>query len=712
MLFFGKASVLTAFIAVGVCTGSVARAEMPGPFGSELQSATGKLTPAISESCEPDSYGVTVRLYTQWLADHDRRFIERTNAAGRLEEPFRFDRQRNEPYPLGLACDGQGGFVVLWVRGIESCVRVRAFGKDGKPLSKPQLLTSSCNEQEHGITQLDYSNGAYRVLLPVPTPRGDALTFLRLAEDGSVVQRTRLGRIRAHWQRWTALANNDAAILAWMRRGNVNGRVLGLDGTTRTEQFRLSLAAPGATYLSSVEDLHDGTMIVWWKSHWQMGTIGRRVAVSTSIPPETTTTTTLPEDCDIPWFDPVERLQPQAKDQQPHWAWPPSIAAGPSGTAIAVWLRKVRITPDRHKYSLDASYSRRDPASGTWSKRRVLAGSENIVDWPQVVTDGAGLWMAMWPEVREGKCVLVSAHSDDDGLHWGTPRLSVTGLPAGCSSSEFDLAADPAGAWIAAWHGYDASGSARGVQVSRSFDRGQSWSQPATAVALETAPWGKIEVAGNGTWGAAWVITVPEFADRSQLLFSRSLDDGATWTTPVVVAGPPSIAADGDQLLADLATDGDNRWIITWTSTSSLAGTIGGDSDILISRSTDDGLTWSAPAAVASYAGSDDADDLFSKIATDRRGTWLLTWSTAFPVAGASGFDADVALASSTDAGLTWTPPVAVDGRADEDKRLDFWPAVAAFGEKQWVTAWLRQNDNRGSGGIAVMGATGAPVCE
>jgi hypothetical protein len=43
-----------------------------------------------------------------------------------------------------------------------------------------------------------------------------------------------------------------------------------------------------------------------------------------------------------------------------------------------------------------------------------------------------------------------------------------------------------------------------------------------------------------------------------------------------------------------VTTDGQGTWVAVWDSTDSLGGTIGTDGDILVARSTDGGLTWTA----------------------------------------------------------------------------------------------------------------------
>ena len=54
-----------------------------------------------------------------------------------------------------------------------------------------------------------------------------------------------------------------------------------------------------------------------------------------------------------------------------------------------------------------------------------------------------------------------------------------------------------------------------------------------------------------------------------------------------------------------MTTDGAGNWVAVWDSGDSLGGTIGTDHDILVSRSSDAGATWTAPAALNTNAATD-----------------------------------------------------------------------------------------------------------
>jgi hypothetical protein len=95
-----------------------------------------------------------------------------------------------------------------------------------------------------------------------------------------------------------------------------------------------------------------------------------------------------------------------------------------------------------------------------------------------------------------------------------------------------------------------------------------------------------------------------------------------------------------------VTTDG-ATWVAAWHSYDSLGGPIGTDSDILMARSTDAGLTWSAPGALNSNAATDAGGDFYPQVTTDGA-TWVVVWYSYDSLGGPIGTDYDIFFARGT----------------------------------------------------------------
>lgn len=196
---------------------------------------------------------------------------------------------------------------------------------------------------------------------------------------------------------------------------------------------------------------------------------------------------------------------------------------------------------------------------------------------------------------------------------------------------------------------------------------------------------------GAGTWIAVWYSNepLPGTGTDTDILFARSTDDGATWSAPAALNASAFGDTRGDAN-PDVATDGTGTWVAVWDSNGSLGDTIGSDDDILFARSTDDGLTWSAVGTV-NHAITDSGADVEPRIATDGAGKWVVVWETTDGLGASTGNDRDIASATSSDGGLTWSAPTSVNTSATTDSKGDFGPHVATDGSK-WIAVWRTQD--------------------
>lgn len=157
----------------------------------------------------------------------------------------------------------------------------------------------------------------------------------------------------------------------------------------------------------------------------------------------------------------------------------------------------------------------------------------------------------------------------------------------------------------------------------------------------------KISYGPDGTlyalYAVAKVVPGRRFPMSSLRLARSNDDDGVTWRTPVTIA---SDSAFGTRNFHALHVGADGDLYVAWLESSQ------GKSRTFLTRSTDGGTTWTPPALADT---TQSCPCCRTAIATGRDGTLYLAWRTVL-----AGNVRDVVVARSRDRGLTWSAPVRV----------------------------------------------------
>ncbi|MBI5504643.1 MAG: exo-alpha-sialidase [Deltaproteobacteria bacterium] len=215
--------------------------------------------------------------------------------------------------------------------------------------------------------------------------------------------------------------------------------------------------------------------------------------------------------------------------------------------------------------------------------------------------------------------------------------------------------------WLALWQSYaplpGGGGGGEDQEIVRSIstDDGRTWSSMNALLAdasfderfAEYVPAAESDGADVAVVPMWYELTWPNDGGR-RVGILRSEDQGETWSSLIQLSSTGS-----DNPPGDIATDGAGNWVAVFASDDSLGGTIGTDYDILFVSSSDNGLTWSAPAPVSSHAATDGGSwDIEPKVATDRAGTWVVAWECQ-----GTG---DAISSTTHDLGATWSAPAVV----------------------------------------------------
>jgi len=123
------------------------------------------------------------------------------------------------------------------------------------------------------------------------------------------------------------------------------------------------------------------------------------------------------------------------------------------------------------------------------------------------------------------------------------------------------------------------------------------------------------------------------------ILWSRSTNLGASWSASLPV--DPNAATDSrdNEHHPTIETDGNGRWNVAW-----MAG-IGVETDLLISASDSNGTAWSGLQVLNTQALSDNGDDSYPDLAADDAGNWVAVWQSTDDLEGTVFHDNDIFVA-------------------------------------------------------------------
>ncbi|MCB9849201.1 MAG: exo-alpha-sialidase [Phycisphaerales bacterium] len=396
----------------------------------------------------------------------------------------------------------------------------------------------------------------------------------------------------------------------------------------------------------------------------------------------------------------------------------PQLTTDSAGNWIAVWTSGYNLGGTIGTEG-DVLYTRSTDNGVTWTAAAPLntdADTDATSEFnPQLTTDRNGNWIAVWSSgglVRGAGGLdndIFYSRSADNGATWTAPAaLNSNAATDNGYDDEPQLTTDGAGNWIAVWDSYDdlggTIGNDRDILYARSTDNGATWSTVAplnTNAATDSGgdEFPQLTTDGAGNWIALWNTDDDlggTIGTEGDILFSRSTDNGSTWTAPAPFNSNATTdsSSDYDQ---QLTTDGAGNWVAVWYSHDNLGGTIGNDSDILFARSPDNGVTWTAPAPLNSFAATDSEDDVDPQLTTDRMGNWVTVWRSEYSVSGTIGTDLDILYSLSADNGATWTAAAPLNSNAANDIAYDDEPQLTTDGAGHWILVWESTDDLAGT---------------
>lgn len=90
--------------------------------------------------------------------------------------------------------------------------------------------------------------------------------------------------------------------------------------------------------------------------------------------------------------------------------------------------------------------------------------------------------------------------------------------------------------------------------------------------------------------------------------------------------------------------------------------------------------TWRAPQAITGLGSFNLENDDYPRIATDGEGVWIAVWHTEESVSDVRQSGTNVVFSRLTDAGATWSAPGLLSSLAAENPGPDSNPSVVSWG--------------------------------
>ncbi|MBU3700013.1 MAG: exo-alpha-sialidase [Candidatus Kapabacteria bacterium] len=290
-------------------------------------------------------------------------------------------------------------------------------------------------------------------------------------------------------------------------------------------------------------------------------------------------------------------------------------------------------------------------------------------------------------------------YSTDAGATWNNVTLG-TARPGWASTNDPSVCFDHRGKGYLCYGGFRRTGNAQfgenGIFVSSTTDAGKTWPMKHTAVIIHTGVqtadsafedkyYIHVDTAASsprrGTLYIPWKRVINRDSS-TQIMISKSTDEGATWSTPVAVSDRfPKTSEDTTfgQSFPLARTGPDGSVHVVWNS--------GTESSIRYARSGDGGQTWTAPRVIHRYkpfgikstvGGQSNSRvkgvvraECYPTLTIDntggtRNGWMYLSWAADnYP---------NVYVSRSTDNGTTWSEARIVHSDTTNDQ---FWSWIA-----------------------------------
>ncbi|HEX6791814.1 MAG TPA: hypothetical protein VF247_10935 [Candidatus Krumholzibacteria bacterium] len=337
-------------------------------------------------------------------------------------------------------------------------------------------------------------------------------------------------------------------------------------------------------------------------------------------------------------------------------------AIAKNGNTIVVGYNDVRgfaLSPIRvsgYSYSHDGGVTWTDGGQLPAAGGDAVYGDPDVKTWTDPNTQTVYfVYSSIYIEPFAGIQTMCVHVSTDGGVTWSGPRENtIATIPGGSADKEF-IDIDPeTGRLFMSWTNFAAT---RQIRIAYSDNMGLTW----TASGTFNQPSGQGSVprcAGNSP--VAHVV----WTTGSTIMYTRSFNNGGLWTNPVAIAtglSSPMNPYGSDRIgnHPGMDVDPNSGHVYVTYASRNLPPDFG---DVYFLRSTDAGITFSAPVAINSSPGSDRCQFFPAIAADDFDQSITAMWYDQRAGTGTSDLT-EIVHAHSTDFGAHWTCPASITDR-------------------------------------------------
>jgi hypothetical protein len=327
----------------------------------------------------------------------------------------------------------------------------------------------------------------------------------------------------------------------------------------------------------------------------------------------------------------------------------PYIVVDVSGNINVVW----------HDYTSGnyEIYFRRSTDNGvSWSQTANLSNSSGDSFYPTIAVDSSGNINFVCCDSTQSNYEIYFRRSTDDGASWSQP-INISNNAE--TSYKPVIVADSSGKITVVWEDF----SLGNFEIYSSFsnDNGANWNQAVNVSNnTKTSRNPMVAVDSSGNINVVWHDYTP---GNYEIYFSRSIDNGVTWTPEVNISNNTE-----NSFSPFLAVDSFANLNVVWYDYST------GNNEIYFCRSTDNGVSWSQTINIS----NNTTYSYWPVIAVDSAVNINVIWSN--DVSGKH----EIYFCRSTDNGVSWSQVLNISNTVDHSYR----PAIALDNPGNIYVVW------------------------